>query len=71
MICGICNKEFNKEIAAISRKNRKNRKNRNLYICPDCGTREALDDIPEGLISKETQQAIYELASKVHKEQYK
>ena len=63
MICTLCGTEFDQRIAAISRKND--------YICPDCGTREALESIPKGIISEKRKEEIYALTSKINKEHYK
>lgn len=65
MVCLICKKKFSREIAAISRKNS------SIYICPDCGVQEALNDIPESAMSKERKQEIFDIASKINKKHYK
>ena len=44
-ICPICGKEYS-EYPALSRKD-------NVMICPDCGTREALESIGVGKLEQE------------------
>ena len=44
-ICPICGKEYS-EYPALSRKD-------NVMICPDCGTREALESIGVGQAEQE------------------
>ncbi|MCM1222192.1 MAG: hypothetical protein NC548_47755 [Lachnospiraceae bacterium] len=52
VICPICNREFY-ERPAISRRNRK------TNICPKCGIREALEDVPDSSIPPEEKQEMF------------
>ncbi len=56
-VCPICGKVY-KEIPALSRVDNK------TYICPDCGTRQALESIG---ISPKEQEEIIEILHKNYK----